>query len=494
MVVRRVLSLPLQHTFFVLAALAVLMGSIDGNIMTVALPQLEAGLEAPLAWIGWTLTIYQLVQIVMFPLAGKLSDALGRRRVFVFFVATFTAASVLCALAPNVGLLIVFRALQAVGGGGLLPSAIGIVSEQYQERRMQAIGLITSAMPMGSIVGPNIGGFLLEVSSWRSLFWVNVPIGIAIVLGVLLVLPRSKRVEPRPALDLDVLGLGLYATAIVLLMLGMTLVANDPALLRSPLVWALVAASLVLGVVFVWHVRRARNPVMEYALLARNPFLASNVYNFFFGAVTMGFFSFIPYFAVVRYGFSPFESGALLTPRAFIVVITSILCSVYVLRIGYRVPLLLSGALVVATFLLLVPDWSHVQVAGVGISTFWMLAAVLSVGGVGMGLSIPVSNNVSIDLAPHKAAAISGIRGTFRLTGGAVSVAAVVTALSFFPNPATGLTTIFLALAVLTVLVTPRVFLIPDTARQRRLRAQAAQAPAGPSAAPLAAAAEYADA
>src|SRR5918911_3560673 len=120
----------LRHVGFLLAALAVLMGSIDGTIMVVALPQLTESLNTSLSWVGWTLTSYQLVQIVMYPLAGKVSDVLGRRRVFLFCVVTFTLSSLLCGLAPNVGVLIVFRAVQAIGGGGLVPSHIRIIARE----------------------------------------------------------------------------------------------------------------------------------------------------------------------------------------------------------------------------------------------------------------------------------------------------------------------------------------------------------------------------
>src|SRR5689334_16379407 len=107
-------SAPLRHVGFVLAAFAVLMASIDGTITVVALPQLTDSLHTSLALVGWTLTSYQLVQIVMYPVAGQLSDMFGRRRVFLFCVTTFTVSSLLCGLAPNVGTLIVFRAVQAV--------------------------------------------------------------------------------------------------------------------------------------------------------------------------------------------------------------------------------------------------------------------------------------------------------------------------------------------------------------------------------------------
>src|SRR5207248_1383484 len=199
-----------------------------------------------------------------------------------------------------------------------------------------------------------------------------------------------------------------------------------------------------------------------YTLLARNPFLAANIYNFFFGAAVMGFFSFIPYYAVVRYHLSAFESGAVLTPRALMVVGGSIISSVYVIRLGYRLPMLVGMGLVDVSLLLLSRDWNGLQIGGLEIQGFWQLATFLAIGGVGMGISNPASNNASLELAPHKAAAMTGIRSMFRLTGGALSIAAIVLALSFFPDQAAGFSAIYVVLAVIVVATVPLVFLIPD--------------------------------
>jgi EmrB/QacA subfamily drug resistance transporter len=436
--------------FFLLASLAVLMGSIDGTIMVVALPQLTESLHTSLSWISWTLTGYQLVQMVMYPLAGKLSDAFGRRRVFLFCVVTFTVSSLLCGLAPNVGFLIAFRVVQAVGGGGLVPSVVGIVADEYRGHRAQAIGLISSVMPIGSIVGPNLGGFLLENWSWRGMFFINVPIGLAVILGMLFVLPNTKRDVQRAPLQVDAVGLFQFTGAIVALMYPMTLIADNPNQARNPLVWALCVVSVVLAVAFVRHVRREPNPVMEYRLLARNPFLAANFYNFLFGAVTMGFYSFIPYYAVVKFGLSPYESAAVLTPRAVIVTTISLLASLHLRRLGYRWPMLLGMACVGLSFVLLAQGWSSLSIAGFTIGGFWVLAAIIGIGGVGMGL------------APDKAASITGIRGTFRLAGGTISISGVVLALSFFSDQAGGLDTIFLVFTGVLLLTVPLVLLIPE--------------------------------
>src|SRR4051795_10150238 len=186
-----------KYIFFGLAALGVLMASIDSTIVAVGLPQLEKGLQAPLIWVGWTLTAYQLVQVVMLPLAGKLSDSLGRRRVFLFCVGTFTLGSLLCGLAPSIGFLIVARAIQAIGGGGLMPSAVGIISDHYRERRAQARGLFTSVLPIGGVLGPNLGGFILEHWTWRDMFFVNLPIGVVVFVGALLMLKGDVKTQSR---------------------------------------------------------------------------------------------------------------------------------------------------------------------------------------------------------------------------------------------------------------------------------------------------------
>jgi EmrB/QacA subfamily drug resistance transporter len=452
----------MRHIGFVLAAVAVLMASIDGTITVVALPQLTDSLNTSLSWVGWTLTSYQLVQIVMYPLAGQLSDVLGRRRVFLFCVITFTLSSLLCGLAPNVAVLIVFRAVQAVGGGGILPSVIGIIADEYRAHRAQAIGLISSVMPIGSIVGPNLGGLLLATWSWRAMFFINVPIGIVLVAGCILFMPKAQDEPARARLRVDAVGLLQFVGAMLALMYAMTVIANDPSQATNPFVMSLFGLSVVLVVAFVRHVRRVPNALMEYRLLARKPFLPANAYNFLFGAVTMGFYSFIPYYAVVKFGLTPFESAAVLTPRAVVVMAVSAVASLYVKRLGYRWPMLLGMLLVGVTFVLLAQGWASLQIGGLAVDGFWLLAGILCIGGIGMGLANPASSNVAIDQAPDKAASITGIRGTFRLAGGTISITGIVLALSFFQDQAQGLDTIFLVFTAMLLVTVPLVLALPE--------------------------------
>src|ERR671936_2196854 len=159
-----------RWVFFAASGLALMMFSIDATIVAVALPGMTRDLQTSLAWVGWTLTAYALAQTVMMPLAGKLAESFGRMRVFFACVVVFTLGSLLCALAPSVYALILFRVVQAIGGGGLMPSAVGIVAQEFPETRARMVGLFMSIFPVGGIIGPNLGGFIVEHWSSRECF------------------------------------------------------------------------------------------------------------------------------------------------------------------------------------------------------------------------------------------------------------------------------------------------------------------------------------
>src|SRR5207248_8212924 len=141
---------------------SLLMFSIDSTVVSVALPRMQVDLSTSLVWLGWTLTAYQLTQTAVMPVAGKLSESFGRMRVFLVCIFLFTLGSLLCGLAPNIYVLIACRVLQALGGGGFFPAATGIVAQQFPKTRSRMIGLFASIFPIGAILGPNLGGFIIE--------------------------------------------------------------------------------------------------------------------------------------------------------------------------------------------------------------------------------------------------------------------------------------------------------------------------------------------
>ncbi|HZO26603.1 MAG TPA: MFS transporter [Chloroflexota bacterium] len=210
-------------TFFGLTALTVLMVAIDSTIVAVALPTLVRDPDTTLVLAAWTITAYALAQTVMLPMAGQLAEQFGQMRVFVACVSLFTVGSLLCALAPNVYALIACRIVQAIGGGGLFPAATGLVAQKPPQTRSRMIGLIASIFPIGGILGPNLGGLVIEQFGWRQTFIINVPLGI-IVVGLL----ARQALAQAPARQttkrtIDVLGPALFAVSIASFMVALTL-------------------------------------------------------------------------------------------------------------------------------------------------------------------------------------------------------------------------------------------------------------------------------
>ena len=463
-----------RYLFFAAAALSLLMFSIDSTVVAVAIPAITRDLGTSLVWVGWTLTAYSLVQTVVMPVAGRLGESFGLLRLFFLSVVLFTVGSMLCGLAPNIYLLILARVVQALGGGGFLPLSAAIVSREFPESRQQMIGLFSSIFPLGGIIGPNLGGLILQFISWREIFLVNVPIGIFI----LVVLRRLWRPEPRKPQRIDVAGALTFAGAIFSLLAALTAVGVNPRLVTSPVFWVPVGLAAVLLGIFWVHEHRVEDPLVDPALVGRPPFLTVNVYNLMFGACVFSFFSFVPYYAVVQFGMSPVESGAILTPRSLVMSVTATLVSLFLLRLGYRLPMALGIGLISLSLFLVGRGWSEVSLDGLRLGAFGLLALQMGLAGLGMGLAAPAANNAVLDLMPERAGAITGLRGMFRSTGGILGTAVVVLILDLVPDRAAGLRAIFTgAAALLAGLVLPLVFLIPDSARERRRAGRAEPVP-----------------
>ena len=168
------------------------MSSVDSTIVATALPAIQSSLRTTINWAGWTITIYSLGMVVVLPIAGKISDQFGRRRIFFYAVVLFTASSLLCGLSTDIYMLVGFRAIQAIGGGALQPSAAGIVADHFGRNRDRAIGMFGTITSGGQVLGPLIGGVLVGYLSWRWIFFVNVPIGIILLVAIFKFVPESR--------------------------------------------------------------------------------------------------------------------------------------------------------------------------------------------------------------------------------------------------------------------------------------------------------------
>ncbi len=269
------------YFIFAIVALALLMASIDATIVAVSLPTMLTDLQTNLAWVGWTITGYQFSQSIIMPIAGKLSDDWGRKRLFLGAVILFTVSSMAAGLAPNIYWLIIFRLIQGIGGGAFLPSATGIISDAFGEKRAPAIGLFGSIFPIGGILGPNIGGFIIDHFSWRWIFFVNVPIGIVLLMFGLAILPRSN--PASSSRRIDVVGAGLFTGAILAILYAMTTWADHPDGVGI-ITWVFFAIGGILLAIFLRHEDRAPQPMIEFTLLLCRPCLAAKSYKCIVGA------------------------------------------------------------------------------------------------------------------------------------------------------------------------------------------------------------------
>jgi MFS family permease len=220
-----------RNLIFAIVSIGLFMASIDQTIVATALPAIQKELHTQITWSGWTITIYALGQVVAMPMAGKISDMYGRKRVFLIAAVVFTASSLCCGFAGNIYLLLLPRAAQALGGGAFMPSATGIVSDHFGAQRDRAVGMFTSILPIGGIIGPIVGGVFVSYWSWRGIFLVNVPIGILLIVLVAKFIPaNSVRVSSR----IDLTGIALLIVLILAAMFGITYLGSGDVPLYSP--------------------------------------------------------------------------------------------------------------------------------------------------------------------------------------------------------------------------------------------------------------------
>jgi EmrB/QacA subfamily drug resistance transporter len=442
-----------RKLIFAIVSIGLFMASVDQTIVATALPAIEKELHATINWSGWTISIYALGQVIAMPMAGKISDMYGRKKVFLISAALFTLSSLCCGFASNITLLLIARFVQALGGGAFMPSATGIVSDHFGEQRDRAVGMFTSIFPIGGIVGPVVGGVFVSYWSWRGIFLVNVPIGLILILLTAKFIPASAL---RPASRIDVTGILLLAAVIATGMFGISYLGSGDVPFYSPVFLGCLACSVLLGFLFMRHSKTYAAPFVPYRLLRGRGFGIMNLINYLYGAAALGFAALVPLYATDRYGISALASGTLLTARAVGMIAVAGVAALALRRTGYRWPMIL-GFLILAGGLVM-------MASSAAISPYAWLAIGAGLTGFGMGLSVPASNNASLQLAPDQVAAIAGLRGMFRQSGAitAVSVTTAVIARSSTAQAGIMQAHVFLIFAGILVLMLPLVKFVPE--------------------------------
>jgi len=353
------------------------MAMLDATVVNVALPHIGHDLDAGVADLQWVLTGYLLALASLILLGGALGDRYGRRRVFVIGTVWFAVASVGCGLAPNVGVLVVARFLQGVGGALLTPGSLAIIQSSFRrEDRAPAVGLWSGLGGIAGAIGPFVGGFLVDGPGWRWAFFLNVPVAAAVVLCTRAAIPESR--DPDAAPHLDVIGAALAAAALAASTWALTEGSSrgwtDPAILAAG------ATAVGAGIGFVVRMLHAPGPLVPPALFADRTFTVTNLATALLYAALGVTFFLVAYQLQVASGWSALEAGVALLPATLLMLVGSARSGALAQRIGPR-PQLTIGPLLAAAGLLLFtrigPDATWLEdvlpaavVFGLGLVTF----------------------------------------------------------------------------------------------------------------------------
>ena len=393
--------------------LGLFLGAMESTAVATAMPTVITSLGG-LSIYSWVFSGYILAATISMPLWGKAADLYGHRAAYLVALAIFLGGSILSGLATSMAGLIVFRTLQGLGGGGLIPLGMTIIADLYGlEARARMQGYFSSTWGVASIVGPLIGGFLTDHLSWRWVFFVNVPFGLltALVLGWALAGFR----RPRERVRVDVPGVALLTGGMGGLLVVLVESGRSGAGLR-PAGWGLLTVSVGLLAAFVLWERRVPEPLLPLRLFANRMFRAASVSGFLAGMAMFGTISFIPLFVQGVLGGSATEAGTALTPFVLGWVTFSVVSARLLLKVGYRWPVLAGMICLAVAFLLM----SHM---GLGTSRGVTVRNML-LAGMGMGLTmVPLLIAVQNAVPKRDLGVATSATTFFRSIGGAVGVA-----------------------------------------------------------------------
>jgi len=389
------------------------MAVLDSTVVNVALPDMARSLGTGIAGMQWVVDGYALLFASLLLTAGALGDRLGNRGMFVAGLALFTLASALCGIAPSLGALVAFRALQGVGAAVQVPASLALLRHAYHDpaERAQAIGIWAAATGVAVAAGPVVGGILTHAWTWRSVFLVNLPVG---VLGIVLTLRHVPPVPPHQDGDLDLTAQALGIAALGGLTFGL-IQGGVWGWASAPVILALLVAA-VAAVLFYLGERRAAHPMLPPALFRDATFSAANAVG---AILSFGFYGELflmsLFFQQVQHR-SPLAAGLALLPQTAVISLMNFVSGQVTARRGARLPMALGLAIGGAGLL-------GLALVSARASLFSVVGPMLAVG-MGASLAMPAMTHAAIDHTPKERAGIgSAVLNASRQVGGVVGIA-----------------------------------------------------------------------
>lgn len=406
-----------------LLATAQFMVVLDASIVNIALPDIGVGLDITASGLAWIITAYVIAFGGLLPLGGRLADLLGRRRVFTVGVAVFSAASLAAGLAPTGGLLIAARALQGVGAALLAPAALSLVTSTFTEgrERTKALGVWGAVAAGGGAAGVLLGGLLTGSLGWRSVFLINVPIGIAVIALVRTVVTesRAKHSGRLTSAHFDLVSAAAVTAGLVAVVTGLSQAATwgwtSPATLG-----ALVAGLALIGL-FVRLEARAQHPLVPPRLFRSRTVVVGNVVMLLTGIALLGLFYFLSLYEQIVLGYGPTTAGLAQLPLAVALIVAAGGAAPMMTRFGPRV-VLTAGLVGLSAGL----TWFGFAPTD-GRFLMNILGPSLLVG-IGLGTAfVPATSIAVTGVSPHDAGVAGGLVNTSQQIGGALGLAALAT-------------------------------------------------------------------